>query len=74
MLACNSEQFYATILEFYKNKDLSQNCQTYSRQILEISGKFLDMVSVNAKRKRTANVRHKISEGKQRWKAAVIAC
>ena len=45
-LACNAEQVYAATLEFSKNNDLFQNRQTYSRQILEISQNFLDMVSV----------------------------
>ena len=32
-----SEQVYAAILESLENRDLFQNCQTYSRQILEMS-------------------------------------
>ena len=45
-LACNPEQGYAAILGFSKNNDLFQNRQIYSRQILDISRNFLDMVSV----------------------------
>ena len=46
LLSCNSEQVYAAILKFSKNNDLFQNCQIYSRRILEISQNFFDMVSV----------------------------
>ena len=46
LLTCNPEQVYDAILEFSKNNDLFQNCQTYSHQILEISRNILDMVSV----------------------------
>ena len=45
-LACNSEHIYAAILESSKKNDPFQNSQIYSRQILEISRNFLDMVSV----------------------------
>ena len=37
LLASILEQAYAAILESSKNKDLSQNRQTYFRRILEIS-------------------------------------
>ena len=67
-LACNPEEVYATILEFSKNSSLFQNCQTYSRRILEIFRNFLNMVSVRLQIKGV-----RTSEGKQRWKAPVIA-
>ena len=45
-LACNTEQVHAAILESSKINDLLQNRQIYSRRIFEISGNFLNMVSV----------------------------
>ena len=45
-IACNTEQFYAAILESSKTNDLFQNRQIYSRRIFEISRNFHDIVSV----------------------------
>ena len=56
-LACNPEQVYVAILESSKNNDLFQNRQTCSRQILEISRNFLDMVSVRPAYLRKSDVK-----------------